>query len=267
VSCLVLAGVLTGIVLLAYNHLYLREISFFGNRHLTYEELLSLSGCTRQSRLFSVSTGSIYRGLRKSPWIKEAMVRRDLTGRVNVRITEAVPVAVLSDGEKSYLIDREGVRLEEIRQEPAYFLPVIKIDPASCKEAYKEAVVLASLLYEGKMTTRGGNIELSGTRPEDITMLADNVPVRIGSGDFARKLEKLDFVREEITRRNMTVEYIDLRFLDKIVVKPLKQEGKDSGHAVSRAVGHETKKPKPTAEKKKNSAKKVTGRRSAGHVG
>ncbi|HTZ17704.1 MAG TPA: FtsQ-type POTRA domain-containing protein [Dissulfurispiraceae bacterium] len=263
VTGLATAVVLTGGALLAYNHLCIREVNFFGNRHLTYEELLSLSGCSKQGMLFSVSVGDIYRGLKKSPWIKDAVVRKDLTGKITVQITEAVAVAVLSAGEKPYLVDRDGLRLEEIREDSSYFLPVVKIDPVSCKEAYDEAIILAGVLYDGKMSAHRGNIELSGDRPEDITMQVDNLPVKVGAGDLVRKLEKLDFVREELVRRNMTVEYIDLRFMDKIVVKPLKPEGKE----ISRTADNDMKKHKQKTEKKKSTAKKVTGRRAGNHVG
>jgi cell division protein FtsQ len=240
--------VLTAAALLAYDHLLIREVNFYGNRHLTYEELLSLSGCSQKDRLFAVSAGDIYRKLKTSPWIKDAMVRKDLSGKVTIQITEAVAIAVLLADEKPYLVDREGLRLEEIRGEPVYFLPVIKIDPASCKEAYQEAVVLAGILYDGKVMAHQGNIELSGTRPEDITMKVDNLPVRIGVGDLTKKLEKLNFVREELVRRNMAVEYIDLRFADKIVVKPVSREPE---RAIVKPAVQDRKKPKQKITKRR----------------
>ena len=40
---------LAGSALLAYNYLFIREVNFSGNRHLTHEELLSLSGCSQKS--------------------------------------------------------------------------------------------------------------------------------------------------------------------------------------------------------------------------
>jgi cell division protein FtsQ len=205
--------------------------------------------------------------MKDSPWIKDAMVRKDLTGKVIVQITEAVAIAVLQADKKPYLVDREGLRLEEIVEEPVYFLPVIKIDPASCREAYHEAIVLAGILYDRKVMAHGGNIELSGARPEDITMRVDNVPVRIGAGDLTKKLEKLIFVRDELIKRNMAVEYIDLRFLDKIVVKPLKQEHKKSDRKVARVADNAQKKSKKQNAKKKSAAKKVTEGRPKSYVG
>lgn len=259
---LVIALSLSGIALLAQNYLFIKEINFYGNRHLTGEDLQALIGCPKKSGLFSVSTTGIYRRLKTSPWIKDAMVRKDLTGKVTVSITEAVAVAVLQAEDKPYLVDREGLRLEEIKEEPVYFLPVIKIDPAGNKDAYQEAVAFAGILYDKKVMAHEGNIEITGTRAEDITMKVDNMSVKIGVGDFTRKLEKLNFVRDELARRNMTVEYIDLRFADKIVVKPLKQESRKP----ERRAGAAADKGKKNTKQKK-SAKKMTGGRAKEHAG
>jgi cell division septal protein FtsQ len=264
---LVIVIALSGIALLGYNYLCIREINFHGNRHLTNGELLSLIGCSPKTRLFAVSTGEIYRRIKASAWIKDAMVRKDLTGKVTVQITEAVAIAVLQSDDKPYLVDREGLRLEEIKAEPVYFLPVIKIDPASCREAYHEAIALAGILYDRKVMAHGGNIELFGTRLEDITMKVDNIPVRIGAGDLTKKLEKLNFVRDELNKRNMAVEYIDLRFIDKIVVMPVKSEQKKADRKTTGAADDAKKKSKPQNVKKKNGAKKVTAGRSKSHVG
>jgi cell division protein FtsQ len=255
IAVTITALVITGIGALAYEYLFIREINFYGNRHLSVDDLNALTGCSTRSRLFSVSSGEIYRRLKKSPWIKEAMVRKDLTGRMDVHLTESVAVGVLLIDDKSWLIDREGVRLETIRQEPTYFLPVVKTDPSVNREAYQEAVALAEILYDKKVMAQSGNIEITGTRPEDITMMADDLVIKVGAGEFLKKLDKLNFVKEEIARRNMKVEYVDLRFADKIVVKPYKH----SEHGVDA-------KAESAAKQKKAPQKKGTSKGAGGKV-
>jgi cell division protein FtsQ len=251
--------VITGVGALAYEYFFIREINFYGNRHLSVEDLNALTGCSTSSRLFSISSGEIYRRLKKSPWIKEAIVRKDLAGRMDVHLTESVAIGILMSEDKSWLIDREGVRLEAIRQEPSYFLPVIRTDPSANGEAYQEAVTLAEILYDKKVMAQSGNIEISGTRPEDITMKADDLVVRVGAGEFVKKLDKLNFVKEEIARRNMKVEYVDLRFADKIVVKP----SKHSGHGPDSEAESAVKQKKSTQRKRTG---KGAGGRAKGNV-
>jgi cell division protein FtsQ len=258
---------MAGIAFLGNKHLFIREIHFYGNRHLTNTELLSLTGLSQKRPLFSVRTGDIYRRLKTSPWIKDALVRKDLSGNVTVYLTEAVAAAVLQMDETPCLVDSDGLRLEDIKPEPVYFLPVVKIDPASHKEAYRDAVELARVLNERKVTAHGGNIELTGTRPEDVTMKVDGVPVKIGEGDLTRKLDKLDFVMDELGKRNMSVEYIDLRFEDRIVVKPLKQAVREPERKGKPEADKVRKKPKQKEDRHKKSDKKVAGGETRKHAG
>ena len=264
---LVVVLCVAGIAFLGDKYLFIREINFYGNRHLTNAELLSLAGLSQKRPLFSVTTGDIYRQLKTSPWIKDALVRKDLSGNVTVYLTEAVAVAILQIDETPCLVDSDGLRLEEIRPEPVYFLPVVKIDPTSHKEAYRDAVELARALNERKVTAHGGNIELTGTRPEDVTMKVDGVPVKIGAGDLPRKLEKLDFVRDELGKRNMSVEYIDLRFADRIVVKPLKQDVRAPERKGKPEADKVRKQAKQKNARHKKSDKKVAGGKTKKHVG
>jgi len=258
-----------GVFFLCTKYMFIREINFFGNRHLTTGELLSLTGLSYKRPLFSVTTREIYRRLKSSPWIDDAMVRKDLSGNITVYLTEAVATAVLLADDKPFLVDREGARLEQIRPEPVYFLPVVKINPSAHRDAYRDAVELAIALNDRKVAAHGGNIELTGSRPEDVTMRVDGVPVKIGTGDLQSKLEKLDFVRDELARRNMEVEYIDLRFADRVVVKPLKSpkepERKKEPKAADKSLKNQKQKQKNPVHKKGD--KKTAGGKTKRNVG
>jgi cell division protein FtsQ len=274
--------VLAGIGFAANEYLYIREINFYGNRHLSADDLKSLMGCSERSGFFSASAGDIHRRLKTSPWIREAHVRKDLTGRIDVHLTESVAIGVLELSDKSWLIDREGVRLEEIRREQSYFLPVVRTDPELHVDAYHEAVILAGILYDKKILAKSGNTEIGGARPEDITVKMDELIVKIGAGGFPEKLEKLNFAKNEIAKRNMKVEYVDIRFADRIVVKPHKDSTHDKvdnkqAAAPVKASDQEIKRireekknrlaKKHNAAKKNNAIKKRPGGKVKKHVG
>lgn len=202
-----------------------REIVFSGNSHLRNEELRSLVKVKQGEEMFRLSGRQIYQNLKRSPWIKEAVIRRELSGRMLVRVTEGVPLAVVSLADRPYLVDRDGSILEPIREGTALFLPLIReIDPGANKGTYEEAIRLIEVLRDSKSLLYDGNVVITGNRPEDLTMVVGGVAVRVGTGDFGKKLERLAFVRDEVQKRNMAVEYIDLRFSNKIIVKPVVQE-------------------------------------------
>jgi cell division protein FtsQ len=109
-----------------------------------------------------------------------------------------------------------------MREGTVLFLPVIKeINPYKDRHVYAEAVKFAGILHNKKVLSYGGNVEVTGQRPEDITLKVGDIFVKIGTGDFDKKLERLEFVKDEIEKRGIPVEYIDLRFANKIIVKPV----------------------------------------------
>ena len=198
------------------------EIVFTGNNHLKNEELTALIKIRKGDKTFGVSGAEIQKSLLRSPWIKDAVIRRELSGRMLVKVTEAAPVAILSLSGRPYLVDRDGAVLEEMKEGTVLFLPVIKdIDPRVNAETYNEAIKFVRVLHDKRILSPGGSLEISGQRPEEIALKLDSVSIKVGIGDFERKLGRLKFVRDEIEKRNMSVEYIDLRFSNRIIVKPV----------------------------------------------
>ncbi len=240
---LLAAALCLAVFSLVRHFLHVTEIVFIGNHHLKNEELSALCKIRKNSELFGVSGREIYKGLKQSPWIKDAVVRKELSGVVLIKVTERLPVALLSLADKHFLIDNEGTVLEQMKEGSILLLPMIKdIDPVRNRETYAEAVSFVRVLYDKRVVPYNGDVEITGQEPEDITLKIDKIMIKVGKGDFEKKLERLAFVRDEIEKRNMTVEYIDLRFANKIIVKPAHQE----------AGGGETTEAARDGKKKKN---------------
>ncbi|MBF0330236.1 MAG: cell division protein FtsQ/DivIB [Nitrospirae bacterium] len=221
VLCVLCIATTLGIFMLVKHVMKVTDMSYSGLQHLKGEDLSVLIRTGKGEELFGSSGSDIYRRLKKSPWVKDAAIRRDLSGRLSVKVQEAVPGSILKLYESDYLVSEDGVVLEKI-SDSAIFLPVIKdIDPAKSRDAFKTAVDLVRTLHAKGAISYKGLIEVAGQRPEEITLTFDNIRIRIGAGDFEKKLERLKFVRDEIEKRNMNVDYIDLRFSNKVIVKPV----------------------------------------------
>ncbi len=217
-----------GLYFFIANYTLAKEIVFIGNHHIKNDELMALIKIKKGDKLFGISGKELYARLIASPWVKDATIRKELSGRILINITEAVPVAILNISDKHFLIDRDGNILEPMKERTILFLTVIKdIDPDKNKDAYAEAVKFVNILHAKRVMASEGILEITGQRPEDIALKLDNILIKIGAGDFDKKLERLRFVKNEIKARNMLVEYIDLRFANKIVVKPISDVKKD----------------------------------------
>lgn len=205
-------------------NLYIKEIVFIGNQHLSKEDLHEFLKIRHNDMLYSISSRQMHKNLMQSPWIKDAVVRKELSGRIVIHISETAPTAILYKSKKPYFIDNRGVILEEILEPSVIFLPVImEIDPFKNENTYKEALALINLFKEKNLMSYTGQLEITGRTPDDLSIKVDNILIKIGSGDYEKKIERLEKIKEEIKNRNIVIEHIDLRFSEQVIVKPLKQ--------------------------------------------
>lgn len=205
-------------------NLRIKEVVFIGNQHINKEYLHEFLKIRGNDPLYSISSRQMHKNLMQSPWVKDVRVRKELSGRILIQLSEAVPAAILYKSKKPYFIDSSGVILEEIPEPSVIFLPVImEIDPLKNQDTYKEALALINLLKEKKPMSHTGQIEITGRSRDDLTIKVDDIFIKIGYGDYEKKIERLEKIKEEIKNRNIAIEYIDLRFSEQIIVKPLKQ--------------------------------------------
>jgi len=73
------------------------------------------------------------------------------------------------------------------------------------------------------MSSERDQIEIVLSKPHELTSIIDGMTVKIGVGEYREKLERLVELEEDIQRRKIMVDYIDLRFANRVVVKPIKE--------------------------------------------
>lgn len=202
---------------LRVKHLYLE-----GNNHLTNVEILRLLNVKGKNMLI-MNSELLSRRLLASPWTKSIMLRKELPGTLIIKIREKDPMAILKKGDGLYYLDDKGVLLDKIEKNGTV-LPVITLDNSN-KDALEEALKLSDALSKNGQT-RGKAVEIQGTRPEDIAMRINNTLVLMGFGEYDQKIASYLSLKDEIVRRSIPVEYIDVRFANRLIVKTSKQESK-----------------------------------------
>ncbi len=213
------------ILIFSLKILVIRQIVIVGNKNLTEPQIRSALGIKEGSSIFYPSSRIIYERLKKIPWIKDAIIRKDLNGTLTIHVKESYAVAILIFNEKAYMIDYEALLLEEIPfnlSENKIFLPLIKdINPFNNKEALHAAISLINFLNSRKLLSPESSVTITGNHPDNLIMYVNNLKIIVGEGDFENKFAKYATVKEEIQKRGLNVEYVDLRFPDKVIVKPL----------------------------------------------
>ncbi|MDA8077654.1 MAG: FtsQ-type POTRA domain-containing protein [Nitrospiraceae bacterium] len=201
----------------------LARVVFTGNAHLPDEELRNISGLKAGENLLALSAGAVSKKMLGSPWIRSASVRKEFPDSLHVLIREAEPFALLDMKGRLFIVDEQGRMLEELKDTPVPFLPVISGNPFSEKAAYTEAVGLAAAIRRTGLQSRKDRIEIIAHKPTELSVNIDGVVVKIGTGEYDDKLGRLMELEEEIKARRIPVDYIDVRFANRIIVKPVNE--------------------------------------------
>jgi hypothetical protein len=106
---------------------------------------------------------------------------------------------------------------------------VIKnIEPKKKKELI-EALKLIDALSAKNMLSNRDNVEI-GLESYGLRLNLDSELIKVGFGRYAEKFERWLELEPEIRRRGVPLMYVDLRFKDSVIIKPLKkdEEGRTS---------------------------------------
>lgn len=201
----------------------LKHIVFSGSEHLSDEDLKTLTGLKSGENLVSLPAGVVYKNMTASPWITSLSVRKEFPDTLHINVKEAEPFALLDMGSRNFIVDSKGKLLEELKDGSVPFLPVIIGNPFEKKDGFGEAVTLVRAIKESGLMSRKNRIEIIAGRSQDMTVNLDGVVVKIGSGDYQDKLSRFMELEEEIRSRRIPVDYIDLRFANRVVVKPVNE--------------------------------------------
>jgi cell division protein FtsQ len=199
------------------------RIVFTGNEHLTDEELRNLAGLKRGENLLTLSGGRIFARMMESPWLRSVSVRKELPDVLHILIREAEPFALLDMKGHLFIVDDSGRMLEELRDSQIPFLPIISGDPFGKKEAFSEAIHLVRAVKGTGLLSRKDHIEIIAQKPEEMVMNIDGIVIKVGEGEYEEKLGRLTELEEEIKKRQIPVDYIDLRFSNRVIVKPVNE--------------------------------------------
>ncbi|MBI5379074.1 MAG: FtsQ-type POTRA domain-containing protein [Nitrospirae bacterium] len=161
------------------------------------------------------------------PWIEEATIRREWTGRVQVAIRERTPAAYLLLPEGLYLVDTAGALMERVQEADRSEFRLARIVGVEAKgnrlgepirsPRLEAALELAAALRQ--MELAAGS-EIRAHDPRHLAYRRNGVEVRLGRGEYTEQFQRLAEIEETLKARGLRAASIDLRFRDQVVVKP-----------------------------------------------
>jgi cell division septal protein FtsQ len=139
-----------------------------------------------------------------------------------IKIEEAEPKALLSIKKRLYLIDGDGSILERIEGETVPFIPVIKNINTKNRKGMSEALKLVAVLTRENDFIDSESIEI-GLESYGLTVKIDGEFMKVGYGRYSEKFERWLELEPEIRKRGVPIKYVDLRFKDSVIIKPMRE--------------------------------------------
>ena len=201
-----------------------------GNVRLSSAEVQALARGLYGRSILTADLDACRRHLLESPWVADAALRRVLPSTIEVRVVERQPIGISRLGNQLYLIDRSGSVIDEFGPRYREFdLPIVDglvrsprkgkptIDEARAELA---ARVLDSVSTRKTIARRLSQLDVSN--PHDVVVLldGDSALLHLGEERFVERLQSYLEVASALRERVPDIDYVDLRFDDRVYVKP-----------------------------------------------
>jgi len=209
--------------------LKLDRVDVSGFKKLTRDEIMSSAAVKIGDDLLGLRLSRMGEQLTKNPWIASVRIRRNFPHSLSIDVVERQPVGIVSMGYLYYL-DSRGEIFKPLQEGDSLDFPVITglseddllRDPSGAKETLKGVLALLQHLQKERGGVRLADIsELHYDKGFGYTLFTINrgLPIRLGLDGFDEKLDRLSRVYSELQPQIPVLEYIDLDYSDRIVVK------------------------------------------------
>jgi len=212
--------------LMSWDYLDVKETEIICSREEVRKEIGYFLKEKNLGNILLLDIGHLQQELNAYKWVKEAHIRKILPSSLWIEIKEREPAAILKK-ESLYLIDEKGVQLEKIYSRANLHLPLL-IDSNNFQNNYEEKIKLAWECLKDLSPAEKEKIEaLDLTYYGWVTLFLKDKETRIilDYSNFAQEFNLFYEQLDDYEARFGPLEYVDLRFQDRLYLKPL--ENKD----------------------------------------
>jgi cell division protein FtsQ len=209
--------------------LQIERIVVRGNERLSTGEIGALLEGLRGQSILLADLDAFRTRLLKSPWVAEASLRRVLPSTVEAAIVERTPIGLGRVGTALYLVDARGTVIDDYG--PRHLdvdLPIIDglaggapdglaLDAARAELA---ARLLDALAADPDLSRQVSQIDVRDARNAAVILEGDSAVLQLGDGRFVERLHAYLELAPALRERVPIIDYVDLRFDERIYVRP-----------------------------------------------
>lgn len=191
-----------------------------------------------RANIFSIHLGRLAREVETHRWVQSCSIKRILPDRLRIRVKEKVPAGLVRHGDRLLLVDGRGAVIEESPVSEAWrgtFPLLTGFSGETAWEAHqgrvRESLPLVELLRsmeQAQVIPRVAKIDMTELNNTRIWFTGREYPVLMGDEGFTDKLARYRMIEKTIEERHGdNLQYVDLRFRDRVIVKPVPGTGEE----------------------------------------
>jgi len=216
-------------------HMHILEVQTItvrGNERLSRGEVLAVLNGLRGDSLVWTDLDAWRRRLMASPWVRDAALRRSLPSTVEVVVAERQPIGIGRINSDMYLVDERGVIIDLYGPQYADLdLPIIDGLSAAAGaggsltdegRADLAARVIAAAKAKPGIAHRLSQVDVSDLHNAAVILDGDPAVIQLGEDQFPARLQSYLDLAPTLRERVAEIDYIDMRFDDRIYVRPTK---------------------------------------------
>ncbi|HEX3578257.1 MAG TPA: FtsQ-type POTRA domain-containing protein [Thermoanaerobaculia bacterium] len=223
----VIGGILVGL-LLAYQHTQgdarfaVKAIEIAGATHTPRAAIDAVTNQYIGANLFRIDIAKLQADLRRLGWVKRIEAEKKLPDTLRIRIVEREAVALVAAGDRMAYVDEDGVAFAELSPSVGDAdLPVIT-NAAGADLARCVALVRGLRMRDPQVYSRISEVKPVAPNGFALFDRALGAFVYADEGDLSAKWRDLYAVARAEHLGVHDIEYADLRFAGRIIVKPIR---------------------------------------------
>ena len=214
------------------NRFRLSQVIVRGNQEAGEEEIRKLAQDWMGRNLLVITLTDVEKKIREHPWIGEGgsvRIARRLPGTLVITVGERKATGLALLGGVVWLLDGRGMPID--RHGPRYAdcdFPIIKgLDavrarPEQLRAALAEGVAVTRALTERQPGFVSQVSEIDVSEPDMIVLRLDDesYDLRLSRQEYMKNLENYFALRDQFKGDDGAIDYVDLRWQDRIAVMP-----------------------------------------------
>jgi len=210
------------------------DVALTGNHVVLREEVLNALGLPAVGppplpvNLFQMPLDDKRARVEAISWVKSAILSRSFPRRLEIRITERVPVAFVNADGRLKLVDADGTLLEK-PEKGSFDFPVLSgvDEDVTGPERRRRLVIYGEFMRQlAPLATHSGWLvsEVDISAPDDLSALLvhdqETIRAHFGDSNFADRFQSFLTLLPEVRKTNTRIDSVDLRYRNQIVVNP-----------------------------------------------